>query len=94
MEEINLVEKFLFDETMEDEEAYEAMVSILLDDEVHLLPWTETEKELRGSPQLRAIRLDVVSMDEKHHIYFTEMQQVDTKNLQKRSRCFHKNFWI
>lgn len=88
LEEMNLVEKFLFDETMEDEEAYEAMVSILLEDEVHLLPWTETEKELRVSPQLRAIRLDVVSMDEKHHIYFTEMQQVDTKNLQKRSRYY------
>lgn len=88
LEEMNLVEKFLFDETMEDKEAYEAMVSILLEDEVHLLSWTETEKELRVSPQLRSIRLDVVSMDEKHHIYFTEMQQVDTKNLQKRSRYY------
>lgn len=88
LEGMNLVEKFLFDETMEDKEAYEAMVSILLEDEVHLLSWTETEKELRVSPQLRSIRLDVVSMDEKHHIYFTEMQQVDTKNLQKRSRYY------
>ena len=88
LEQMNLVEKFLLDETMEDEEAYEAIVSILLEDEVHLLPWTETEKELRLSPQLRSIRLDVVSMDEKHHIYFTEMQQVNTKNLQKRSRYY------
>lgn len=88
LEQMNLVEKFLFDETMENKEAYEAMVSILLEDEVHLLPWTETEKELRVSPQLRSIRLDVVSMDEKHNVYFTEMQQNDTKNLQKRSRYY------
>jgi len=47
LEQMNLVEKFLFDETMEDKDAYEAMVCILLEDEVHLLPWTETEKELR-----------------------------------------------
>ena len=88
LEQMNLVEKFLFDETMEDKDAYEAMVSILLEDEVHLLPWTETEKELRVSPQLRSIRLDVVSMDEKHNVYFTEMQQNDAKNLQKRSRYY------
>lgn len=88
LEEMNLVEKFLFDETMEDKEAYEALVSILLEDEVHLLSWTETEKELRVSPQLRTIWLDVVSMDEKRHVYFTEMQQADTKNLQKRSRYY------
>lgn len=88
LEQMNLVEKFLFDETMEDKEAYEAMVSILLEDEIHLLPWTETEKELRVSPQLRSIRLDVVSMDEKNNVYFTEMQHKDTKNLQKRSRYY------
>lgn len=88
LEEMNLVEKFLFDETMEDQEAYEAMVSILLEDEVHLLPWRETEKELRVSPQLRSIRLDVVSVDEKHNIYLAEMQQADTKNLRKRSRYY------
>ena len=88
LEEMNLVEKFLFDETMEDQEAYEAMVSILLEDEVHLLPWTETEKELRVSPQLRSIRLDVVRVDEKHNIYLAEMQQADTKNLRKRSRYY------
>ena len=92
---MNLVEKFLFDETMENKDAYEAMVSILLENEVHLLPWTETEKELRVSPQLRSIRLDVVSMDKKHNVYFTEMQQRDTKNLQKRiRRKFRKSFWI
>ena len=47
--ELNLVDKFLFDETMEDTEAYQAVVSILLENEIELLNKPETEKELRIS---------------------------------------------
>lgn len=54
----------------------------------NLIPWTETEKELRVSPELRAIRLDVISMDETGEIYQMEMQQKNTYNLPKRSRYY------
>ncbi|MBP3475665.1 MAG: hypothetical protein J6K48_05030 [Lachnospiraceae bacterium] len=64
LEELNLVDKFLFDETMEDREAYQALISIVLENEIELLDKPQTEKELRVSPQLREIRLDVVSMDQ------------------------------
>lgn len=37
LEEMNLLDKFLFDEAMEDKEAYEAVVGILLENEVELL---------------------------------------------------------
>lgn len=73
---------------MEDRETYQAVVSILLENEVGLLEKPETEKELRVSPQLRQIRLDVVSMDQKGKIYYTEMQQRNTGNLIKRSRYY------
>ncbi len=64
--ELNLVDKFLFDETMEDPEAYEAFVEILLgEDHIALSKGTETEKEIRLSPQIREIRLDVISFDEE-----------------------------
>lgn len=72
--ELNLVDKFLFDETMEDTEAYQAVVSILLENEIELINKPETEKELRISPQLRQVRLDVVSMDRGGKLYYTEMQ--------------------
>lgn len=88
LEGLNLVDRFLFDETMEDREAYQAAVSILLENEIELLERPETEKELRISPELRQIRLDVVSMDKEKRLYYTEMQQKDTKNLQKRSRYY------
>ncbi|MBO5056287.1 MAG: Rpn family recombination-promoting nuclease/putative transposase [Lachnospiraceae bacterium] len=88
LENLNLVDRFLFDETMENREAYEAAVSILLENETKLLDKSETEKEFRISPQLREVRLDVVSMDSGKKIYYTEMQQKNTGNLRKRSRYY------
>ena len=63
LEKLNLMDGFLFAETMDEPEAYEAVVGILLEDEIELLDRTQTEKELRVSPELRAVRLDVVNMD-------------------------------
>ncbi|MBO5474128.1 MAG: Rpn family recombination-promoting nuclease/putative transposase [Lachnospiraceae bacterium] len=88
LEELNLVDKFLFDETMEDKEAYQALVSIILENEIELLDKPQTEKELRVSPQLRQVRLDVVSMDREKRMYYTEMQKRDTDNLIRRSRYY------
>ena len=88
LEKLNLVDRFLFDETMEDREVYQAAVSILLENEIDLIDRPETEKELRVSPQLRQIRLDVVSMDKEGILYYSEMQKKDTGNLKKRSRYY------
>lgn len=88
LEELNLTDRFLFAEAMDEPEAYEAVVGILMEDEIELLDHTQTEKELRVSPKLRAVRLDVVNMDKDGHIYFTEMQKTDTGNLLKRSRYY------
>lgn len=88
LEELNLMDRFLFAETMDEPEAYEAVVGILLEDEIELLDAVQTEKELRVSPQLRAVRLDVVNMDKDGKIYFTEMQKTDTGSLIKRSRYY------
>lgn len=88
LEKLNLLDKFLFDETMEDGDIYRTVVSILLENEVGLLVKTETEKEFRVSPELREVRLDVVGMDKEGTIYYTEMQQRNTGNLIRRSRYY------
>ena len=88
LEDLNLTDRFLFAETMDEPEAYEAAVGILLEDEIELLDRTQTEKELRVSPELRAVRLDVINMDDEGKIYFAEMQKTDTGNLLKRSRYY------
>lgn len=88
LEDLKLVDKFLFDETMENREAYEAVVSILLENEVELLEKPQTEKELRISPTLWEVRLDVVGMGRDKKLYHTEMQKNNTGNLKKRSRYY------
>ena len=88
LEELNLVDRFLFDEVMEDMQSCQAFISILLENEIWLLEKPETEKELRVSPKLRQVRLDVVSMDRERKLYFTEMQKWKTANLSRRSRYY------
>ena len=88
LDKMNLLDRFLFNETVEDPEVYNAIVEILLEGHVSMIHWTETEKELRVSPQLRSIRLDVISADEEGTLYQMEMQGKNTKNLPKRSRYY------
>lgn len=88
LENLNLTDGFLFAETMDEPDAYEAVVEILLGDEIGLLSRSQTEKELRVSPELRKVRLDVVNMGKDGRIYFTEMQKRNTRNLEKRSRYY------
>ncbi len=63
LDNMNLTERFLFDETAEDQEVYNAMVEIIMGEEITLVNSPETEKELRVSPALRQIRLDVIGTD-------------------------------
>ena len=88
LDKMNLLDRFLFNETVEDPEAYRAMVEILMEGHVSMIQWTETEKEIRVSPQLRQIRLDVISADEKGKLYQLEMQKANTRNIPKRSRYY------
>ena len=88
LKELNLLDKFLFDEAMEDREAYQMAVSILMENEVELLEKPETEKELRVSSEIRQVRLDVVGMDKKGKLYYAEMQKRNTGNLIRRSRYY------
>ena len=88
LDSMTLLNRFLFNETVEDPQTYNDMIEILLENQVHLIPWSETEKELRISPELREIRLDVISMDEAGEIYQMEMQKNNTYNLPKRSRYY------
>ncbi len=88
LKELNLLDKFLFDEAMEDQETYQMVVSILMENEVELLGRTETEKELRVSSEIRQVRLDVIGMDREGKLYYTEMQKRNTGNLVRRSRYY------
>ena len=85
---LNLTDRFLFDEVMEDPQTHQDALSIIFGHPVPLLGKNETEKELRVSPNVRSVRMDVFSMDEEKSIYNTEMQKKKQSDLAKRSRYY------
>jgi predicted transposase/invertase (TIGR01784 family) len=88
LRDLNLTSRFLFDEVMEDREAHRDALSIIFGREIPLLDYSKTEQELRVSPLLRSIRMDVISMDEDLVIYNSEMQAKQKTDLAKRSRYY------
>lgn len=53
---MNLTDRFLFDETVEELEIFNLIVEIILNGKVVLVGQSETEKKIRISPELRPIR--------------------------------------
>ena len=88
LQDLNLLDRFLFARTIEDRETYQALLEILLGEEIHLLTEPQTEKEFRTAPWLRSIRVDVFSMDDQKKLYNTETQGKNTYNLPRRSRYY------
>lgn len=89
LSELTLMDKFLFDQTMDIPEAHEAALQIILGQEkLRLLTPSQTEKELRTAPWLRSIRLDVYALDQEGTVYNTEMQAERRNDLAKRSRYY------
>ena len=88
LSDLNLTDRFLFDEVMDDPQVHQDALSIIFGHQVPLLGKNETEKELRVSPAVRSVRMDVFSMDEEKSIYNTEMQKKKQSDLAKRSRYY------
>ncbi|MDD3220495.1 MAG: Rpn family recombination-promoting nuclease/putative transposase [Lachnospiraceae bacterium] len=88
LKDLDLLDRFLFDEAMEDPETYAAVLKIIFQANVSLLSQSEVEKQLQTAPYLKSVRLDVFAMDEKGTLYNTEMQKNWKPDLQKRSRFY------
>ena len=88
LKELNLTDRFLFDQVMEDTQTQQDVLSIILGREVRLLPQGQTEKELRVSSLAKTVRMDVFSVDEDETVYNTEMQKTWKADLAKRSRYY------
>ena len=88
LKDLNLTDRFLFDEVLEDRGTYRDVLSIIFGREIPLLDQPQTEKELRVSPLIRSVRMDVFAMSEEQRIYNTEMQNTRKTDLAKRSRYY------
>ena len=88
LKDLNLRDRFLFAEAMEDPVIMRSILEIILGREIVLQNFPQTEKEQRTSTLKRFVRLDVWVKDMEDTVYDTEVQKKDTKNLPKRSRYY------
>ena len=88
LKDLNLLDRFLFAQAMEDEENMRLVLEIILGKELALKQPPQTEKESRTTPLYRSVRMDVIAADDEDNIYDTEVQKRDTYNLPRRSRYY------
>ena len=88
LEEMTLMDHFMFEEVMENPENTKLMLEIILEDDIILKDLPQTEKELRKQPTNRLARLDIWTKDIKDNIYDTELQNQKVPNLSKRTRYY------
>ena len=79
LQDLNLLDRFLFAEAMEDPVIMQNVLEIILGKDICLKHPPQTEKEQRTSPLNRFIKLDVWARDSDGTVYDTEVQQEDTK---------------
>lgn len=85
LKELNLTDRFLFDEVMEDPTIHQEVLSLILGREISLLQESKTEKESRISPLIRSIRMDLFAIDSEEQVYNTEMQKKRKDDLPKEA---------
>ena len=88
LQDLTLLDRFLFAEVMEDPKTFENILSIILGEDISIKGRPQSEHESRTSPLKRQVRLDVWAEDETDAVYNVEAQKEDTKNLPHRSRFY------
>ena len=88
LQDLTLLDRFLFAEVMEDPKTFENILSIILGEDISIQGRPQSEHESRTSPLKRQVRLDVWAEDEADAVYNVEAQKENTKNLPHRSRFY------
>lgn len=90
LNELTLLDRFLFDVVMEDPQNARDILSIILGHDVGPLKVGISERTIQPYYDARAIRLDLLSFSDDDVIYDAEAQKsnIGSDNLQKRSRYY------
>lgn len=88
LQDLTLLDRFLFAEVMEDPKTFENVLSIILGKDISVQGKPQSEHEKRTSPLKRHVRLDVWAEDEADSVYNIEAQKENTNNLPHRSRFY------
>ncbi len=89
LKDLDLLDRFLFAEAIEDPETMELILEIILGKEVILKHLPQAEKEQRSFLWSKQVKLDVWAKDIDDVVYDTEVQKRNTKDLPKRSRLYN-----
>ena len=78
LQEMNLLDRFLFAEVMEDNETLENVLEIIQGYPVTLEDKAQAEKELRRTPRNKRVFFDVYGEDLRNAVYDVEAQKENT----------------
>lgn len=81
LQDLTLLDRFLFSEAVEDEIFLSDLLSIIMEEDIVLKTPPQTEKEIRSSNLRKYVKLNVFAEDEQDRIYDTEVQKQNTGNL-------------
>ena len=88
LQDLTLMDRFLFSEAMEDIQFTEDVLSIIMGEDIDILGLPQTEKEVRSQTLRKYVKLDVWAIAEDESIYDIEVQKRDTKSIPMRSRFY------
>ncbi len=91
LSELNLMNRFLFSEAMEDPENVVTLLEIILGRKLDTITKAQTEKEEKIDTLSKMARLDLFVEEADGTSYNLETQIRNTHNLPKRSRHYHGN---
>ena len=88
LQDLNLMDRFLFSELIENAEAYKIILEIILEREINFKGEPVAENEKRKELLGKIARLDVCAIGDDDRVYNAEVQKENENNMHKRMRYY------
>ena len=88
LQDLNLMDRFLFSELIENAEAYKLILEIILEREINFKGEPIAENEKRKELLGKIARLDVCAIGDDNRVYNAEVQKENENNMHKRMRYY------
>ena len=88
LQDLNLMDRFLFSELIENAEAYKIILEIILEKEINFKGEPIAENEKRKELPGKIARLDVCAIGDDDRVYNAEVQKENENNMHKRMRYY------
>ena len=88
LQDLNLMDRFLFSELIENAEAYKIILEIILEREINFNGEPVAENEKRKELLGKIARLDVCAIGDDNRVYNAEVQKENENNMHKRMRYY------